>query len=199
MVHDKARAWLDEDNRINMIEKHAWYYKVSLSYRSIRRYLNGTLRYIVHNNIGSDKVEDLGSYAITSKEGQNYVVIKRSKRRVPRSLGKYPEWADWDVKLINKFAHNDTHKELELTYLWPLFNSRYIRNSCHIPHDLSDLLTYSNLSIVSQMMLQCIFNPLEDVDLSSKPLPSDDLRCRVGRYNLLYDSTMQEWRIWMVS
>jgi hypothetical protein len=37
------------------------------------------------------------------------------------------------------------------------------------------------------------------IDLSKAALPEDDVRVRVGNYNLLYDKVDKEWSLWMKS
>jgi hypothetical protein len=57
-------------------------------------------------------------------------------------------------------------------------------------------------AIMDITFLRCLFSlgsDCEAIDLSKAALPEDDVRVRVGNYNLLYDKVDKEWSLWMRS
>ncbi len=184
--------WLNKDSRLDNFNYNSSP-KLSLTLSAFRQYLDKFLYNMVYNRIGTDSEVDLGHYHLTSQADKNYVVVKRSKRRLPQVPAKYIEWVDWDI-----------HKEVpEGTRLYSLFvkviyngSEKWDTTSTNFNHRLSLL----HASILSQVLVQSLFNLHEGgVDLVNKPLPSQDVRCRIGSYEMLYDNLMQEWRIWKKS
>jgi len=57
-------------------------------------------------------------------------------------------------------------------------------------------------SIMDIMFLRCLFSMGRNwesdyyLDLSRAALPYEDVRARLGRYNLLYDYLTKEWTLW---
>ena len=156
------------------------------------------LNLLAYNRVGTDSTLELGSYTVHSSQDKSYVVVKKSSKRLPRSLGKYAGWVDWDVWLRDKYSHTSIIKELVMGYTGIILEPRaFTVGSTHDENSLPDRLAYVNASVVSQVLLQCLFNPLEKINLRDKPLPSEDLHCRIGMYRLVYDHLAQEWRLWM--
>ena len=59
-------------------------------------------------------------------------------------------------------------------------------------------------AIMDITFLRCLFSLGSDWtdssnDLSKASLPEDDVRVRIGNYNLLYDKIDKEWSLWMKS
>jgi len=184
--------WLNKDSRIADFNYNNRS-KLWLSLEAFRQYLDKLLYHIVDARVGTDSDLDLGHYHLTCPANKNYVVVKRSKRRLPRTPAAYIGWVDWDI-----------HQQLSSS---PTLSSLFVKviytgtgdwnpTSTDLRHRLSLL----HASILSQVLVQSLFN-LQDggVDLVNKPLPLQDVRCRIGSYEMLYDHLMQEWRIWKKS
>ena len=59
-----------------------------------------------------------------------------------------------------------------------------------------------HISIMDITFLRSLFSlgsACNSIDLSKAALPEDDVRVRVGNYNLLYDKVDKEWSLWMKS
>ena len=181
--------WLNKDSRLADFNYRS-NPKLSLSLSAFRQYLDKFLYHIVDSRVGTNSEVDLGHYHLTSQAGKNYVVVKRSKRRLPRTPAAYIEWVDWDL-------HRRPDSALSELFVGIIYGRHsWDADSTHFPHRLSLM----HASILSQVLVQSLFN-LHDggVDLVNKPLPSQDVRCRIGSYEMLYDHLMQEWRIWTKS
>ena len=195
----KAIDWMfDGRCRCYTIKQHLPGCRIALSKRAIRDYLDSMLNLLVHSRVGTDTELVLGSYTVSSSQGENHVVVKRSNKRLPRSFGKYAGWVTWDVRLRDKYSGPHNIKELVMDYTGTILEQRlFTYNLYHNENSTSDRLAFVNASVFSQVLLQCLFNPLGKLDLLSKPLPVEDLHCRIGEYRLVYDHLDQEWRLWM--
>lgn len=182
--------WLNKDSRLDNFNYHSRP-KLSLSLSVFRQYLDKFLYHMVESRLGTDSEVDLGHYRLTSQADKNYVVVKRSKRRLPKTPAAYIGWVDWD---IHRVEDTSTLSELLVGFI---YNQR---NWDADSTNLSSRISLMHASILSQVLVQSLFN-LQDggVDLVNKPLPSQDVRCRIGSYEMLYDHLMQEWRIWKKS
>lgn len=187
-----------DTNCVNWLSKHSrianFNYrsnpKLLLNLRAFRRYLDKFLYHMVESRVGTDSEVDLGHYHLTSQANKNYVVVKRSKRRLPRTPAAYIEWVEWDL-------HRRPDSSLSDLFVGIIYGRHsWDADSTHLPHRLSLM----HASILSQVLVQCLFN-IQDggVDLINKPLPIQDVRCRIGSYEMLYDHLMQEWRLWKKS
>jgi hypothetical protein len=183
-------TWLRKNYRIDFIDRNCIGERLSLSLPAFRSYLDGLLFYLT-KNIDSDSEQLLGSYVVSSKEGKNYVTIKKSKSRLPRSVRGYINWVDWDITLQEGGVA--TRYTRVTRFILQPYHTAYT-----LPHNVAPrqgLSTYFKCGL-SQALLQSLFGLGQTVDLKSKPLPTEDLRCRVGNYILLYDHLAKEWRIW---
>ena len=75
-----------------------------------------------------------------------------------------------------------------------------------VPRNKDDLSPGNKLAtaIMDIAFLKCLFSLGSDwdgldFDLSKAALPEEDVRVRVGNYNLLYDKIDKEWSLWMKS
>lgn len=75
-----------------------------------------------------------------------------------------------------------------------------------VSRDKDGMTPESKLStaIMDITFLRCLFSLGSDwtdsySDLSKALLPKDDVRVRIGNYNLLYDKIDKEWTLWMKS
>lgn len=184
--------WLNKDSRLaefNYNKRN----KLWLSLEAFRQYLDKLLYSLVDDKVGTDSDLDLGHYHLTASSNKNYVVVKRSKRRLPKTPAAYIGWVDWDIhpQVLNRDV-------LSSKFVKVIYNGSgdWDRVSTTLSHRLSLL----HASILSQVLVQSLFNiQYSGVDLVNKPLPSRDVRCRIGSYEMLYDHLMQEWRIWKKS
>lgn len=183
-------SWLAQNSRRDFIDKNCKGERLSLSLLAFRNYLDGLLFYLTRH-IGSDNEQLLGSYVVSSKEGKNYVTIKKSKSRLPRSVRSYINWVDWDI-VLREGGVATKYTRVTRFILQPHQGSYTSSHYGGLRHGIS---TYFKCGL-SQALLQSLFGLGQTVDLKSKPLPTDDLRCRVGNYTLLYDHLAKEWRIW---
>ena len=186
-VSSTVKQWLREDNRgaiIGACSSHT----LRTSNPAIRDYLDSLLDFLTSYS-GTDSEKLLGYYSLYSKEGKSYVTLKRSSAKIPRTLDKFIEWVEWDVpKNAATVAQVGYIKHL----FWHFSGTRYPWLRRPYYHKL-------HLCSLSHALLQALFGPGYKVDLSSKLLPTDDLRCRLGKYTLLYDHLAEEWRIWKKS
>jgi hypothetical protein len=184
--------WLNKDSRIVEFNYNKRS-KLWLSLEAFRQYLDKLLYHIVDDRVGTDSELDLGHYHLTSSSNKNYVVVKCSKRRLPKTPAAYIGWVDWDIhpRALNRDVLYS--KFVKVIYTG---SGEWDSVSTNLAHRLSLL----HASILSQVLVQSLFN-LQDggVDLVNKPLPSQDVKCRIGSYEMLYDHLMQEWRIWKKS
>ena len=195
----KAIRWLYcGKNRNEFIRYHSdSRLRCNLSRRALRDYLNHTLAYIISSRRGTDTVEKLGYYTVTSNEGSNYVTVKRTPGRIPSNPGQFSSWVDWDVQTRASYTGDKIQQELELVFLRHVVEWYFCGPLRYKKEDTHSALLLSTLSVLSQIMLQGLFDPLGDLNLEGKPLPAEDLRCRVGNYHMLYDHLAEEWRLWM--
>lgn len=182
--------WLNKDSRLANFNFNC-YSKLSLSLEKFREYLDKLLYHLVESRVGTDSEVDLGHYHLTSQADKNYVVVKRSKRKLPKTPTAYIGWVDWD---IHRIENTSTLSQLLVGIIYR--KGIWDADST----DLSSRVSLMHASILSQVLVQSLFN-LQDggVDLINKPLPSQDVRCRIGSYEMLYDHLMQEWRLWKKS
>lgn len=185
--------WLNKDSRLVQFNYYKNRNKLWLSLEAFRRYLDKLLYHIVDARVGTDSELDLGHYYLTCPSNKNYIVVKRSKRRLPKTPAAYIGWVDWDIHRQSSLS-----PALSSLFVAVIYNRSggWDPTSTNLTHRLSLL----HASILSQVLVQSLFN-LQDgeVDLVNKPLPSQDVRCRIGSYEMLYDHLMQEWRIWKKS
>lgn len=182
--------WLNKDSRLAEFN-HISGAKLSLSLSTFRQYLDKFLYHMVESRVGTDSEVDLGHYHLTSQADKNYVVVKRSKRRLPRTPAGYIEWVDWDIH------RPDDSSTVKALLVGDIYNHHiWVVNTSN----LQGRISLMHASILSQVLAQSLFNLANGgVDLASKPLPSQDVRCRIGSYEMLYDHLMQEWRLWKKS
>jgi len=182
--------WLNKDSRLDNFNYNSSP-KLSLTLSAFRQYLDKFLYNMVESRVGTDWEVDLGHYHLTSQASKNYVVVKRSKRKLPKTPAAYIGWVDWD---IHRVEDTSTLSELLVGIIYSQ------RNWDADSTNLRSRISLMHASILSQVLVQSLFN-LQDggVDLASKPLPSQDVRCRIGSYEMLYDHLMQEWRLWKKS
>jgi len=179
--------WLNEGSRLEDFNYNN-YNKLWLSLGQFRRYLDKFLDDMVADKVGTDWEVDLGHYKLTSSEDKHYVVVKRSDRKLPKLPSSYIGWVDWDLREIGLVS--DIHGR----YVSTMYHGNYSWSAnCG---NVRGRLSLLHASLLSQVLVQALFNLLGKVDLASKPLPSEDVRCRIGSYEMLYDHLMQEWRIW---
>lgn len=190
----KLDDWLGDNNKGAFIELHNGSYRINTSHAAIRRYLDAALDYIWRTRRTTATKEELGYYTVTSSKEHSYVVVRPTSKRLPSSPGKFINWVEWDVQLIPHYSPYYINTQIELAALRWIAEDRWY-GPCPFSDNLTDRIKLSNLCILSQVMLQCLFNPEGEVDLKSKPLPKKDMHCRVGSYHLLYDCLAQEWRI----
>jgi len=185
-VGTRCIQWLEEDNRRCFIERQLRAERLNLTLLAFRHYLDDLLYYVT-SQVGLDDEKLLGTYVAVSQDDKEYVTVKRSSSRIPRTPRGYIEWVDWDIPREGSPAAS--------RYLWqPLY--RYGSDS---PTKLKKGLNTFHKCGVSQALLQSLFGIGEPVDLNSKPLPTADLRCRLGNYILLYDHLAEEWRVWTMT
>ena len=182
--------WLDTNNRITtMATNHDYYaYTLNLALHNFRRYLDKVLELFVDERVGKDTELDLGHYTLVSRVDKPYVVIKKSKRRLPRMSTAYMGWTTWDIASLESNKLELSSKAVEEIY----GRATWSKDT----KSMKSMISFMHASILSQVLLQSLFNIDGPIDLSSKPLPTQDIKCRVGRYEMLYDHLMQEWRIW---
>lgn len=177
--------WLYAENRLENINHHGANLAVSL--RSFAKYIGIFLNTIVLPRVGTDSELDLGHYQLSSSADKQYVVIKRSKNRIPKTPSAYIDWVHWDI------APGADPRCVDTIYRR--------RQHCYVRQvgdtSLNERLSLAHISILSQVLVQSLFAITKRVDLSEKPLPAGEVRCRFGNYEMLYDHLMQEWRIWM--
>ena len=186
-------SWLSDNNRLQNMRQVAGYpgdyygsNYIPLTLASFREYLDCVLKKLVESNIGKDTDIDLGYYKLSSDESSSHIVIKRSSRQLPKLPSSYVDWVDWDI------PKGHASQSVYNICVNRVYKGRWNNSDT----GLYNRLRLIHVCILSQVLLQCLFNLNGKVDLSSKPLPSRDLRCRVGSYEMLYDHLMQEWRIW---
>ena len=182
-VGTRCIGWMVEGNRKDSIETHQRAERLNLSLLAFRNYLDDLLHFVTSHK-GTDDEKLLGTYVVVSQEGKEYVTVKRSSSRIPRTPRGYIEWVDWDIPREGGLGPS--------RYFW---QSRYTYGS-YSPTKLQKGINTFHKCGVSQALLQSLFGIGEPVDLSCKPLPTSDLRCRLGNYILLYDHLAEEWRIW---
>jgi hypothetical protein len=181
--------WLATDNRLQAIHcNHTTYRYLNLRLHDFRRYLDKALSFFVDSNVGTETELDLGHYTLTSHPEKSYVVVKRSKRRLPRMSTSYIGWVTWDL------AEQEDPSVIKSRVVDQIYG--YGSSWGLLNRGLKSRLSLMHASILSQVLLQCLFNIDGPVDLLSKPLPSQDIKCRIGGYEMLYDHLVQEWRIW---
>lgn len=185
-VGTRCLQWMEKDERRHFIEGQLRAERLNLTLLAFRNYLNDLLYYVT-SQVGTDDEKLLGTYVVVSRDDKEYVTVKRSSSRIPRTPRSYIEWVDWDIPREGS--------PVVSRYLWEsLYKYNY-----HSPTKLQKGLNTFYKCGVSQALLQSLFGIGEPVDLNSKPLPTADLRCRLGNYILLYDHLDEEWRIWTMT
>ena len=182
--------WLNTDDRLININYHGHSHskQLNLNLGNFRSYLDKLFVFLVKSRVGTDTEVNLGHYTLTSRQDKKYVVVKRSKNRLPREPNAYVGWVDWDVKVAED--------KVKTTYVSHIQTS-YYAGWGYGSSSISKRLALVHVSILSQVLLQCLFGIDSKVDLTSKPLPTSDIKCRLGDFHMLYDHQMQEWRIWL--
>ena len=82
--------WLNKDLKLRTMNIGG--NGLSLTLSAFRSYLDKFLSNMVEFRVSTDWELDLGHYHISCSADKNYAVVKRSKRRIPRTSAKYIEW-----------------------------------------------------------------------------------------------------------
>lgn len=165
---------------------------VLLSQVKFREYMDKLLSYLVDQRIGTDTEVDLGHYRLISRSDLDYIVVKPAVRHLPKLPGSYVGWVDWDIKM----SDTEEGRIVDTKFVDTIYAGRAHLGS---RSSLGVSMSCVHISILSQVLLQCLFNIDGEVDLSKKPLPKRDVCCQVGKYVMVHDLMMQEWRIWKKS
>lgn len=184
--------WLSVDKRFEVMQPEKGYrrHPLKMSLRNFREYLHTTLEYLVGCRVGTDSEMDLGHYHLSSSADKEYVVIKRSKRRLPINVGSYLGWTDWDIKEVPDSTHLEDRC---VTAIYP----GVLRTNYQDGNTLETRLGRIHAYVLSQVLLQGLVGFDREIDLSKKPLPTQEVQARFGNYIMLYDTQMEEWRIWL--
>ena len=148
-----------------------------------------SLHYHVHPTLWSfrDKVDDFLNHLLNIEEDKDKEYLLYTARRTKHRV---------KIKALPKRIRSirALHK-LEVLYsdIMGLGEEKYINSDIKLA-----------IAIIDITFLRCLFSmgmrSMEDnllLDLSRAALPDDDVKVRVGNYNLLYDSIDKEWTLWM--